>query len=376
MTPLQRLIRKKTCMKRLLISLISIAVITSSIAGCAVNTTGTSAVTSASESSVSSETTTSATTTTETTTEATTTTEARGHFEFKPIVIGPIFKDYMGEDMYKAYCNYVNAVRAGEDSFEVKDEETYDWMIGQFPSHCYPLLGEYTESNYAGAVKKGRGTFQYKISKEEFAAKSADFEKLVTNILNENLRDDYSDFEKVLALYIYFSENYSYDYDTYYEMNDHYVDNLSPYRFLTTGHGICSECGPAFSYLLLQAGVQADCIGGNTEYSGEGHSWSYVTINGNHYHVDATYAMQSGVNLSYLMMTDERREKDDGYKKSKNSFARNKSGELKGDRYDADDDFFAPLKDGHLISWDHDKKLIYYTDADGNEKTFDYSPFA
>ena len=362
-------------MKRLLISLITVAVITSSVAGCAVKTAGISETTATSESQVTSETTTAATTTTETTTEATTTTEARGHFEFKPIVAGPIFRKHMGEDMYNAYCNYINAVRAGEDSFEVKDQVTYDWMLGQFPGHCYPVVAEYTESMYAGAVKKGRGIFQYKIPKEEFAVKNAEFEKLVTDILNENLRDDYSDFEKVLALYIYFSKNYSYDYDTYYEMNDHYVDDLSAYRFLTTGHGICSECGPAFSYLLLQAGVQADCIGGNTEYSGEGHSWSYVTINGNHYHVDATYAMQSDVNLSYLMITDERRENDDGFKKSKNTFASNKDGDLHADSYDADDDFFAPLKDGHLISWDHEKKLIYYTDAEGHEKTFDYSPF-
>ena len=366
-------IKERIYMKRTITAFMISAVISLALAGCSTATQETSGTVTYETSRITEQTTSSQTS--ETTTEATTTTEARGHFEFKPIVCGPIFKEYMGEDLYSAYCNYINAVRAGEDTFEVKDQDTYDWMIGQFPGHCYPVVAEYTDSMYAGSVKKGIGTFQYLIPKEEFKVKNAEFEKLVTDILDENLRDDYSDFEKVLALYVYFSENYSYDYDTYYELNDHYVDNLSAYRFLTTGHGICSECGPAFAYLLLQAGVEADVIGGNTEYSGEGHSWCYVTINGRYYHVDPTYAMQSDVNLSYLMMTDERRENDDGYKKSKNTLAFSKKGELYADKFDADDDFFAPLKDGHLISWDHDKKLIYYTDIDGQEKTFDYSPF-
>ena len=360
-------------MKRIVTTIISLAVLTACISGCSPAAIATDTTVTYETSLITEETTT--TTTSETTTEATTTTEARGHFEFKPIVCGPIFREYMGEDMYNAYVSYINAVRAGEDTFDVKDLDTYDWMLGQFPQTLYPVVGEYTESNYASGYKNGKGNFQYHLSKEKFAEKNAEFEKLVTDILNENLRDDYSDFEKILALYIYFSENYSYDYDTYDKMSEQYVDGLSPYRFLMTGHGICSECGPAFTYLLLQAGVQADNIGGNTEYSGEGHSWVYVTVNGKHYHVDPTYAMQSGLNLSYLMMTDEHREDEDGFKKSKNTIARNKKGDLRTSALDADDDFFAPLNHGFLSSWDHDKKIIYYTDMEGREQTFDYSPF-
>ena len=76
-------------------------------------------------------------------------------------VISSIFRGIMGEDMYKAYCNYVKAVQNGEDDFEVKDEHTYDWMIGQFPSQFHLLYADYTESNYAGAFKNGRATFAF-----------------------------------------------------------------------------------------------------------------------------------------------------------------------------------------------------------------------
>ena len=347
-------------MKRFLITAVCLAIGFTSLSGCAKTPESTPA-------EATSATTTSVETTVATTSE--TTKEDRGHFEFKPVVVSSIFRDIMGEDMYEAYCNYIAAVRAGEDSFEVKDQETYDWMMGQFPYVFYPVVAEYTESNYAGAYSNGRATFQYKIPKEEFAQKNAEFEEIVVNILNENLRDDYSDFEKVLALYIYFATNYTYDYDTYNEMDDHYVDNLSGYRFLTGETGICCECATAFSYLLLQAGVDATCAGGTD------HEWSYVTINGKNYHVDPTYAMSSDINLSYLMMTDETREVRDGFPKKNNVIANHYKDDHNGDKYDANDDFFEPLNDGHLISWDPEQNLIYYKDANGDECTFDYSPF-
>ncbi|MCR4689823.1 MAG: transglutaminase-like domain-containing protein [Lachnospiraceae bacterium] len=189
------------------------------------------------------------------------------------------------------------------------------------------------------------------------------------------MRDDYSDLEKVLALYEYFCTEYTYDYEIYEEMSDRYIEELSAYRFLTTDHGVCSECAPAFSYLLLQAGVDATTAGGICPRNGEGHAWSYVTIGGKNYHLDPTYGMESGVCLSYFMMTDEQREHEDGYKKSETCVGCHYKGEQNGDLYDADDDYFAPLWDGYLTSFDPDKNLIYYTDSDGNDAELDYSSF-
>ncbi len=301
--------------------------------------------------------------------------DEQGHFTFQPIVISSIFRDIMGEDMCEAYGNYVEAALKGENEFAVKDAETYDWMIGQFPPVSFPILEEYTDSDYGSAYHDGKATFHYTIPKSEFAKREKAFEEIVTGILNETMRDDYSDFEKVLALYEYFCEEYTYDYDVYEELSDRYIEELSAYRFLTTEHGICGECAPAFSYLLLQAGVDATTVGGICPRNGEGHAWSYITINGKNYHVDPTYGMSSGVYLSYLMMTDEQREEEDGYEKSDMCVACHYKDEHNGDQYDADDDYFAPLWGGYLTSWDHEKKLIYYMDSSGNDAVFDYSSF-
>ena len=295
----------------------------------------------------------------------------RGHYEFKTYVMPTIFADIMGEDMCEAYRSYVDAVLAGENSFKVKSDNDYGWMLGQFPDRLYPIFDVYVESDYGGGYNNGTGTFHCNIPKEELFKKEAEFETLVTDILNENLRDDYSDFEKVLALYIYFYDNCTYDYDevelTPLEMYG------SPYRVLTEKTGICGELSTAFSYLLLQAGVDSTTCGGYSHNVGDAHGWSYITINGRNYHVDPTFAMSNPGSMAYLMMNDSQREIEGGFVKSEMCVGCHYKDEHNGDKYDANDDFFAPLWSGTLISWDHDKKLIRYYDMDGNEATFDYS---
>lgn len=352
-------------MKRPLIQIVCVLTAACILAGCSADTSITTSENVITETTL----------TTSETTEATTTTEARGHYEFKPVVMSSIFLDIMGEDMYDAYKNYIYAVSNGEDEFAVKTNNDYDWMIGQFPDKFQPVYFVYTESNYGGAFKDGKATFQYKIPKEELAQKEAEFEKFITDILNENLRDDYSDFEKVLALYIYIANNYTYDYEVYDRMKYEAVKDISAYRFFMTKHGICAECSTAYSYLLLQAGVDATVCGGNRDYDGEGHAWTYVTINGKNYHIDPTYAMGSSCSLSFLMMTDEQRYKEDGYKKDTMRVACHYKKDYNGEDYIADDDFFAPLWDKYLTSFDHEKKIIYYTDIYGNKGEFDYSSF-
>ena len=351
-------------MKRLCAVILCLCLATS-FSGCD-TTVESAAVSSSDSSSAVSET--SATTST-----SATTTEVGAHFEFKPVVMSSIFRDIMGEDMCEAYSNYIDAVRAGEDSFEVKSEHDYDWMIGQFPAQFQPLYFISTESGYGGAYKDGRATFQYKIPKDELKEKEAEFEKKVTDILNENLRDDYSDLEKVLALYLYISENGSYDYDAL-KLDPLEMDKkLSSYRFLFENKGICFECAGAYNYLLLQAGVDCTSAGGLCHNDNEGHAWSYVTINGRNYHVDPTYAMGSSGNLSYFMMTDSQREMEGNFVKSEMSIGCHYKEDHNGDKYDADDDSFAPLWGGTLTSFDHGKKLIYYVNSEGEEAVFDYS---
>ena len=225
--------------------------------------------------------------------------QPQSHYVFQPKICSVYLEEVFGKDMCDAWYNLVDAVLAGENTFACKDQYTYDWMMGQFPEHCLPILPELIDYAWdrENSVIDGVASFTWRVPPEEAKARIEEFGDMIEGMLNEIFEDDWSDFEKALALYVYFSEHYEYDYDTYWKMYDQYVDFTSCYRFFMTGIGICHEISSAYSYLLLQAGVQATTMSGNRTYDQAGHQWSFVRINGKNYHIDPTYALGSADDL-------------------------------------------------------------------------------
>ncbi len=295
-------------------------------------------------------------------------------FEFQPKVASTFLYELFGETMVNTWFNVVDAVLAGEDTFDCPDENTYDWVMGQFPDRCFPVFIDLIESG--GFSPDGKGHIIYKKSKEETAKEIEDFEKLITDILSETIKHDYSDLEKALSLYDYFGNNYTYDYDTYYKMAEESLDYIWSYRFFTEKTGICQEISTAYSYLLMQVGVDATIMMGQADGEGDNHQWSYVKINGKNYHIDPTYNISSP-SLSYFMMTDERRSID--YLPENFVISSVYSQEHDHPDYVADDDTFSPLWDHILSYFDHDTHNIHYyeitDDGDVVFKDFDYEGY-
>ena len=267
------------------------------------------------------------------------------HYVFQPKVCSVFMEEVFGKDMCDAWFNLIDAVLAGEDTFACKDQHTYDWMMGQFHEHCLPILPELIDYAWdrENSVVDSVASFTYRVPSEEAKARIEEFGEMIEGMLNEIFEDDWSDFEKALALYVYFAEHYEYDYDTYWKTYDEYVDYTSCYRFFMTGIGICHEISSAYSYLLLQAGVQATTMSGNRTYDQAGHQWSFVRINGKNYHVDPTYVLGSGGELRYFLMTDEKRAEEDCYDPKTFYAVSNYSRENPHPDYTADDDTFCPL---------------------------------
>ncbi len=304
--------------------------------------------------------------------------EICGHYVFQPKVCSSYMTELFGETMRDTWFSLVDAVMAGEDSFACPDAHTYDWVMGQFPDKCFPVLQELIDYCYdrSNPVVNGVASFTYLVPKEEAAARIAEFAALVEEILNETLLDDYSDFEKALALYIYFSHHYVYDYEA--ARPDANPDYLSSYRVLTTGTGICQEFSVAYSYLLLQAGVDASTMSGHRSYDRASHQWSYVKINGNNYHIDPTYVIGDCDSLEYFMMTDEQRETADSYTRDDFVICSCYAQEYGQPDYTADDDSFRAIWNGFFTGFDHEKQLIYYEVWDWDiesfrTETFDYT---
>lgn len=301
--------------------------------------------------------------------------EPRGHYVFQPKVCSVYLEEVFGKTMCETWYNLVDAVMAGKDTFACPDQHTYDWVMGQFPERCFPVLTELIDYAWdrEHSVRNGVASFTYLVPVDEAAARIEAFGTMIEGILNRVLEDDYSDMEKALALYAYFSRTYAYDYDTFAKMSDAYVDYTSAYRFFTTGMGICHEISSAYSYLLMQAGVEA------TIMMGSDHQWSYVRIHGHNYHIDPTFAINNQGSLSFFMMTDQQREAT-GYGKEEYVIASNYAQDHAHPDYVADDPFFQDLWDTSFEAFFHDTHTIlcWAETGDYGEWTylkFDYTDF-
>ncbi len=307
-------------------------------------------------------------------TETTASTEPESRFVFQPKLSSAFMEEIFGKTMCETWYNLVDAVMAGEDTFACPDQQTYGWVMGQFPRIYFPVLYGQIDLAYDrnNSVKDGIAEFTYLVPKEELKAKIEDFSARVELLLNQVFSKDDTDMEKALALYQYFSEHYEYDDETYEKMYQTFVDYTTPYRLFTTGTGICSEIAPMYSYLLMQAGVEA------TTMMGPAHEWSYVRINGKNYHIDPTFVISNRGSLAYFMMTDTQRELD-GYPRSKFVITSNYSTEKPHPDYQANDETFAPLWDRQFESIDREKRKIHcWQYTEGWEKDyldFDYTGF-
>ena len=293
-----------------------------------------------------------------------------GHYTFQPHVRSVYMEEVFGKDMCDAWDSLVDAVLAGEDTFQCKDQFTYNWVMGQFPIRYLPILPELIDYAYdrGNCVHNGIASFTWLVPPEEAKARIAEFGKQIEGILNEVFADDYTDFEKALALYIYFSEHYEYDYETYMKMYESYVDYTSAYRFFQNGIGICHEIALAYSYLLMQAGVEA------TTMMGSDHEWSYVRISGKNYHIDPTFVLGDKYSLSYFMMNDEQRTAN-GYGRDHYVITSNYSHEISLPTYTADDDTFRPLWNKPFESFSHEDHTVLCSTEVGDAGEWSYIEF-
>ena len=284
---------------------------------------------------------------------------------FDPHVHTRLMDEAVKDEWWDSFDNMCDAMRAGEDTFECVDEEAYKWctdegVIGNyFPAACTVVV--------AGGYKDGVGKLKYNMDKDKFLAREKAFEEEVAGILNDAVRSDYSEFEKIISIYEYMVTHFSYDYD---DIDGMEIDDFSTYACLMSKKGICCEIASAYSYLLNQVGVDA------TEFGDITHAWTYVVCGGKGYFCDVTWGLQEteGVEytMRYFMQTDEDRIAD-GF--DKDEFKPSPLWVLRSDydksRFVVTDRTFEPLHNGVYKGLDRDRKVVLYTE-DGVAKEFPY----
>ena len=299
-----------------------------------------------------------------------------GHYTFNPHVVSPLL-DKETDETKELYFAYIDALRAGEDSFPCTDSELYEQYgkrFNQIVEYCFPIAIEYTYNKYDD---NGRAKIFYRIDRATYPEKEQDFEERVCAILNDVLEDDYTDMEKALALFEFMTEYCDYDYGKMYDiMNWVPGTTQNAYRVLLEKKGVCWEIASLYAYLLMQSGVGADVVACESIDPDEGgHAWVYLELDGQGYLIDPTWGLtyQRLPVLMFFLFTDELRESRDGYLVEAARVVGYGAYESREKySFDAVDTRYSALWNRWYLAFDHEAGCIYYLDTDLKVQRFDY----
>jgi hypothetical protein len=138
------------------------------------------------------------------------------------------------------------------------------------------------------------------------------------SIVNSITSSNMSDLQKELAIHEYVVKNTAYDYDNY--INEVVPeDSYTAYGTLILGRAVCQGYADTMKLLLNLAGIEAHVVVG---YAGEPHAWNMVKIDGEYFHVDATWddpVPDAGnrVRYTYFNLSDDEISKDHEWNRKK-----------------------------------------------------------
>lgn len=287
-------------------------------------------------------------------------------YEFDLHAYNAMLEAAFSDDYRESFFNLCDALREGKDTFECSSQEVYDWCMDEvtlnqlFPVACMTVTGK--SSDGSTPFEDGTGHIYYKIPVEQFIQMETGFEEEITEIINDNVKSSYSDFEKCLALYDYMVSNYKYDHNDEWYVNGYGAN----YFCFQKKIGICESLGGIYAYLLMQCGVDAIVV--SNFGGGYAHAWTFVTIDGKNYHIDPTWGLKDEYSsdafyLDYFMMTDNDRE-NAGYLASELSvplLPYNYAKDCSEYSYIADDDTYRFPMFTACTGYNTDSNVIYYS---------------
>ena len=356
-------------MKKLKISLVSAVTAAILLTSCANSPAGSD---NTSSSSVSETSITTVATTTTTTTEATTTTTeftpVPVKHTFNPHVLSDIYLMAYGEDFKENFFRYCDAVLEGADSVAL-DKKDYYYQCRDAVRYCLPVADEYVYYMDTKEASNGDGTYklQYSVPKDEYLSKVSEFKTRIEDLINRACYEGDTPLETAIALYASESERLDYDYSSDVVNENGVSRSCNPYHALMTDNGICQEIAGCYSYLLLQAGIDAATCGALNDDASESHEWSVVKLNGKYYHCDVTFQCSSDKqSLRYFGMSDQRRHLEgnwsiDGFNFAGVNLIWHKDLPL-------EDETFDPLSTCMFFNIDREKDMLYCYGIGGESK--------
>ena len=124
--------------------------------------------------------------------------------------------------------------------------------------------------------------------------------KLATDVLNEIIRDDMTDYEKEKAVYDWLIENVGQDKGLLTVIPSSDKDSDNPYGVLKYHNAVCVGYATTFRLFMQMMDIECMVVHNTERY----HSWNLVKLDGKWYHTDVYSDSETG-NYANFNMNDE-----------------------------------------------------------------------
>jgi hypothetical protein len=219
-----------------------------------------------------------------------------------------------------ALTNFNESIELSIKDFNPKDYnlDMVDKVIYENPEIDYSYCACNSTTDYPDqdGYTKYLLKLKYTLSKEQMLKEKTAVNNKVKEVLANIITPGMTDYQKELAIHNYIIKNAKYD--PLASSNLEPVESHNSYGVLILGVGVCESYAKALSLLFTEAGlVEKYVVGDANDGTGSvGHAWNMVRLDGEWYHVDATWddpVMQDGTSVirhDYFNVTDKLIEKD------------------------------------------------------------------
>lgn len=166
-----------------------------------------------------------------------------------------------------------NLVEGGiENFFNIVDEVLLDT-----PEIMYYISGKYSNAIF---IPKYSKTIEEKQAHQKIVNRKRD--EIISQIIDTNM----SEYEKVKAIHDFVVNNTQYDKRDFASGNIP-DESYTVYGVLIEGIAVCEGYAKAIKYLLDAVGIESLIVTGKA--NGDNHAWNIVNVEGDYYHLDATW---------------------------------------------------------------------------------------
>lgn len=179
-----------------------------------------------------------------------------------------------GQETFSFYCpdEYPTCID------DVKDLANNQTMLSHINNFVHPYNGfKHIETQY-----NSLGKVTIIVFKSYDLEKAMILDKKVDEIISSQIKDSYTEIEKIRVIHNYIINNSKYDIDRS-EHNIMKYDSDTAYGPLIQGYGICGGYSDAMQLFLEKFNIK------NYKVASDSHIWNAVFINNKWYHLDLTW---------------------------------------------------------------------------------------